>query len=47
MCYNIMVSLIHEVEQQWAIKKLMTSLFVDVKGVFDDVSKTQLITRML
>ena len=44
---DIVASLIHEVEQQWAKKKLAAALFVDVKGVFDHVSKTQLIARTL
>lgn len=44
---DAIASLIHEVEQQWAKKKLAAALFMDVKGAFDHVSKTQLIARML
>lgn len=40
---DAVVLLIHEVEHQWAKKKLAATLFVDVKGAFDHVSKTQLI----
>ena len=37
--------LVHEVEQKWAQKKLAAALFIDVKGAFDHVSKTQLNVR--
>ena len=36
---DTVASLVHKVEQQWAEKKLAAILFMDIKGVFDHVSK--------
>ena len=44
---DAVASLVYEVEQRWAEKKLAAALFMDVKGAFDHVSKTQLVARML
>ena len=37
----------HTGQEKWAKKKLAASLFMDVKGAFDYVSKRQLIKRMI
>lgn len=39
--------LVHTVQKKWDEKKLAATLFMDVKGAFDYVSKIQLLTRML
>lgn len=44
---NAVASLVYEVEQIWAKKKLAAALFMDVKGAFDHISKTQLVASML
>ena len=36
---DVVVSLVHKVEQQWDKKKLAAALFMNVKGAFDHVSK--------
>ena len=44
---DAVASLVYEVEQRWAEKKLAAALFMGVKGAFDHVSKTQLVAQML
>lgn len=44
---DAVVSLVYDVEQRWAEKKLVAALFIDVKEAFDHVSKSQLVARML
>ena len=39
--------LVHTVQENWSKKKLAGALFMDVKGAFDHVSKSQLLTRMI
>ena len=44
---DAVASLVYEVQQRWSKKELAAALFMDVKGAFDHVSKTQLVARML
>lgn len=39
--------LVHIVQERWEEKKLAAALFMDFKGAFDHVSKTQLSARMI
>lgn len=39
--------LVHTVQENWSKKKLAEALFIDLKGAFDQVSKSQLLTRMI
>lgn len=39
--------LVHTVQENWSKKKLAGALFMDVKEVFDHVSRSQLLTRMI
>lgn len=38
---------VHTVQEKWAEKKLAGALFMDVKGAFDHVSRSQLLKRMI
>ena len=44
---NAVASLVYEVEQRWAEKKLTAKLFMNVKRAFDHVSKSQLVAWIL
>ena len=39
--------LVHSVQEKWSEKKLAGALFMDVKGAFDHVSRSQLLKRMI
>ena len=39
--------LVHRVQESWEEKKLAGALFMDVKGAFDHVSRSQLLRRMI
>lgn len=47
--YNIhaITSLVHKVQEVSAKKKLAAALFMDVKGVIDNVSRTRLVEIMI
>ncbi len=39
--------LVHSVQEKWSEKKLAGALFMDVKGTFDHVSRSQLLKRII
>lgn len=39
--------LVHTVQESWEEEKLAGALFMDVKGAFDHVSRSQLLKRMV
>lgn len=47
MAIDAVATLVHAVQEKWEEKKLATTLFMDVKGAFDHVSKGQLLARMM
>ena len=44
---DAMAMLIHTVQDSWSQNQLAGALFMDVKGAFDHVSKSQLLTHMI
>ena len=44
---DAVATLVHTVQEKWEEKKLAAALFMDVKGAFDNVSKGQLLNRMI
>ncbi len=38
-----MAVLVYTVQEYWSKKKLVRALFIDIKGAFDHVSKSQLL----
>ena len=40
---DAIVMLVHIVQEKWSEKKLASALFIDVKKVFDHVSRSQLL----
>ena len=44
---DIIASLVYKVQECWAEKKLVAALFMDIKGVFDHISRTKLVERMI
>ena len=44
---DAVATLIHIVQEKWQEKKLAAALFMDVKGVFDYVSKNQLLKQII
>ncbi len=39
--------LVYKVQEKWSEKKLAGALFLDVKGAFDHVSRSQLVKSMI
>ncbi len=44
---DVVAMLVHTVQEKWSEKKLADALFIDVKGAFDHVSRSQLLKRMI
>ena len=44
---DVVSVLVHTVQESWEEKKLAGALFMDFKGAFDHVSKSQLLKRMV
>ncbi len=44
---DVVATLIHIVQEKWEEKKLAATIFMDVKGAFDHVSKGQLLTQII
>ena len=44
---DVIASLVHNVQEFWAERKLAAALFMDIKEAFDHVSKTKLVERMI
>ena len=47
LAIDAVVILVHTVQEKWKEKKLAATLFMDVKGAFDHVSKGQFLTWMI
>ncbi len=43
---DVVAVLVHTVQENWSKKKLAGALFMDVKGAFDHISKSQLLMHM-
>ena len=43
---DIVASLVHNFQKCWTEKKLIATLFMDVKGTFDHVSRRKLVEKM-
>ena len=39
--------LVHKIQELWEEKKLVGAIFIDIKGVFDYISKNQLLRHMI
>lgn len=44
---NVLSALVYMVQEIWENKKLAGALFMDIKEVFDHVSRSQLLKRMI
>lgn len=47
LAIEVVVMLVHTVQEKWSEKKLVGALFMDVKGAFDYVSRSQLLKQMI
>ena len=47
LAIDVVAMLVHMVQGKWEHKKLAVALFMDVKGAFNHVLKSQLLRRMV
>ena len=47
LAIHAVATLVHTVHKKWEEEKLVATLFMDVKGAFDHISKGQLLNRMI